>query len=446
MKKNTFLAFIAFTSFLVQAQENTVKKNVSPSEFNKLTIEFTLGQSKGVRPYTEGYYSSNNHSFGTIAINSFNLGARYMISPLFGFKADFGHADLKSNSKTTSLPFKMGVYIVGIQGVINASRLFNIEKPIGKFGLLLHGGIQLSRLNSMSPDEMSKTIPNTVIRSHNYNHIDNNIGLIFGFSPQYRVSNKVSLISDVSIVNNFRQRFAWDGANSASNNNLSSQLASMSLGLTYSLGNNKMHGDWSIIKDKNQKVMDSLNNKISEIEALMNDTDKDGVPNYLDQENNSISGVAVDTKGKMIVDLNNNNISDELEKYIELKTKENNNSTNIDIAQRFINDGYVATYFDTGKVKPTNVSTQGIDFIRNYLKNNPTESISIIGHADGIGANVHNLKLSKDRAEAVKSVLIKLGIDASRLTAISSEEDKSVGVTSEEASKVFRRVTFKVKK
>ena len=442
MKKINFLAFIAFTSFLVQAQENTVKKNVSPSDFNKLTIEFTLGQSKGVRPYTQGYYFIDNHAFGPISINSFNLGARYMISPLFGFKADFGHADLKSNSKTTSLPFKMGVYTFGIQGVINASRLFNIEKPIGKFGLLLHGGIQLSRLNSMSPDEMSKTIPNTIIRSHNYNQIDNNIGLIFGFSPQYRLCNKVSLISDISIVNNFRQRFSWDGANTSSN----SLLASMSLGLTYSLGNNKIHGDWSIIKDKNQKVIDSLNNKISEIEALMNDTDKDGVPNYLDQENNSISGVAVDTKGKMIADLNKNNISDELEKYIELKTKENNYSTNIDIAQRFINDGYVATYFDTGKVKPTNVSTEGIDFIINYLKNNPTESIIIIGHTDGIGANVHNLKLSKDRAEAVKSVLIKLGIDASRLTAISSEEDKSVGVTSEESSKVYRRVTFKVKK
>ena len=45
----------------------------------------------------------------------------------------------------------------------------------------------------------------------------------------------------------------------------------------------------------------------------MNDTDKDGVPDYLDVEPNSVSGIMVDTKGRMI-DLDNNGVPDELEK------------------------------------------------------------------------------------------------------------------------------------
>ena len=57
-------------------------------------------------------------------------------------------------------------------------------------------------------------------------------------------------------------------------------------------------------------------NRINDLETLMNDTDKDGVPDYLDVENNSITGVAVDTKGRMI-DVNKNGVPDELEKLIQ---------------------------------------------------------------------------------------------------------------------------------
>ena len=50
----------------------------------------------------------------------------------------------------------------------------------------------------------------------------------------------------------------------------------------------------------------------------MNDADKDGVPDYLDVENNSIAGVAVDTKGRM-VDKNTNGVPDELENILTVQ-------------------------------------------------------------------------------------------------------------------------------
>ncbi len=446
MKKVTILSLLIFSGFSGYSQENKIEKDTISSEFNKLTIEFSAGQAKGIKPYTNGYFSSNNDKFiGSITVNSYNLGVRYMISPVFGLKMDIGYLDLVNNKNTISLPFEMKMYTLGFQGVINASRLFNIEKPSGRFGLLLHGGIQVSQMRPLTANEMSLTNPTLMVRNHNSGLKEYNGGLIVGFSPQLRLTKRVSFITDISIVTNLRQHFAWDGAYSDDSNNLSGQLVSMSAGLTYSLGKNKMHGDWAVIKDKNLVQIESMQKKINDVETLMNDTDKDGVPDYLDQENNSVAGVAVDTKGRM-VDINRNGVPDELERFIDQNNKETTKANNVEMVQRFINDGYVATYFDTGKVNPTNVSTEGIDFIRTYLKNNPTESISIIGHADEIGANDRNLKLSKDRAEAVKSVLIKSGIDASRLTVISSGEDTSVDVTSEEARKVVRRVTFKVRK
>jgi OOP family OmpA-OmpF porin len=80
-----------------------------------------------------------------------------------------------------------------------------------------------------------------------------------------------------------------------------------------------------------------------------------------------------------------------------------------------------------------------------YLRNNPTASIDIIGHADESGDSVKNVKLSNDRAVSVKNVLVKGGISADRLNVVSAGEDTSVDGTSAEARTLVRRVTFKVK-
>jgi OOP family OmpA-OmpF porin len=182
---------------------------------------------------------------------------------------------------------------------------------------------------------------------------------------------------------------------------------------------------------------------------MMNDSDKDGVPDYLDVENNSIAGVAVDTKGRM-VDINKNGVPDELEKFMatnyvdKSQVSETLEKANADMIKRLINEGYVTTYFDTGKTNPTNVSTEGIDFMLTYLRNNPSAIIDIVGHADEIGKTAYNDKLSIQRANNVKNTLIKAGINASRLNVISSGEDTSVAPDSAEARRLVRRVTFKV--
>jgi OOP family OmpA-OmpF porin len=51
------------------------------------------------------------------------------------------------------------------------------------------------------------------------------------------------------------------------------------------------------------------------------------------------------------------------------------------LIRSLINGGYVY-YFDFDKSTPSNVSTTGIDFVLTYLRNNPSASVDIIGHAD----------------------------------------------------------------
>ena len=92
-------------------------------------------------------------------------------------------------------------------------------------------------------------------------------------------------------------------------------------------------------------------------------------------------------------------------------------------AAAFSNDirtaGHAAVYgilFDTGKstVKPE--SAQAIGEIAKLLKADATLKIHVVGHTDNVGDVDSNIKLSKDRGEAVLQALTRdHGIAAARL-------------------------------
>lgn len=461
MKKSLLLLSFSLLSFASFAQDDKKKDEKDASDaviehntYNKWTIEAVAGMAKGTKPYSSGYYSSNpDKVLGSFDFNSFGLGVRYMFSPKFGLKIDGNFETFENNKDTDSKPFKTQQLRFGIQGVINAARLFNIEEQIGRLGLLIHGGFSYGRFTGKLDSGIDTDIQDNgeIIGTSNYNYTENNLGVMFGVSPEFRVTKKISIIGDFSTIANFRQHFAWDGHYSQRDNNLAGQQVVGTIGLTYSFGKDELHGDWAIIEDQRLDEIDELDKRIGDLESMMNDADKDGVPDYLDVENNSIAGVAVDTKGRM-VDINKNGVPDELENFLQTNyaTKETITqaaaTANEEMIMKLINDGYVTTYFDFNKTKPTNVSTEGIDFMLTYLRNNPTATIDIIGNADEIGRTPYNISLANKRAESVKSILIKAGIPANRLNVISKGEDTSVDPDSAGARKLVRRVTFKVNK
>ena len=418
-------------------------KDLSGKHFNRWSIEADFGQAKGSKPYTEGYYGNNPKKFfGGLAINHVGIGARYMFSPKFGLKSNFNIDNLQEQNGSGSLPFQMEHIQLSAEGVINLIRLFDIQNQAGRFGLLLHFGFQVSY---MEP----KRTPDVYVGAVLVGHHEWNGGVIGGLSPQFRIYKNISVFADFALNSNVRQHFNWDGTKySDSKNNLTGSLFRTTLGISVALGKGKIHGDWAIIKDKNDIRLDSLNNRIGQIEDLMNDSDKDGVPDYLDVEQNSIAGVAVDTKGRM-VDKNNNGVPDDLEKYVNNSITSNNNSTTNAASEnailQLINEGYIAAYFDTNKAQPNSASTNNIGFILNYLKNNPSKSVEITGYADEIGTNEYNNKLASDRAQNVKTILIKAGISESRLTILSNGEDNSVDKNSEYARRLVRKTVFKIK-
>jgi outer membrane protein OmpA-like peptidoglycan-associated protein len=83
--------------------------------------------------------------------------------------------------------------------------------------------------------------------------------------------------------------------------------------------------------------------------------------------------------------------------------------------------GHVAVYgiyFDSGKAEIKPESDSAIEQISKLLINNTSLKVYVVGHTDNVGTIDANLKLSKDRAEAVANVLVtKYGIQPARLKA-----------------------------
>jgi len=104
-------------------------------------------------------------------------------------------------------------------------------------------------------------------------------------------------------------------------------------------------------------------------------------------------------------------------------------------------------YFEFGKSTLKPESFPALDELVELLRAEPEMEIEISGHTDNIGTKESNLRLSKDRAEAVRQYLIRKGIASQRI--ISAGYGDTVPVAqndSEEGRQMNRRTEVKILK
>ena len=84
-----------------------------------------------------------------------------------------------------------------------------------------------------------------------------------------------------------------------------------------------------------------------------------------------------------------------------------------------------------------------LDRIASILRTYPGVQIDLMGHADQRGSERYNLKLSKNRAEAVKGYLVAAGVPSTRMNVKAlGKAQPEVNATSNEAYAKNRRVVF----
>lgn len=179
--------------------------------------------------------------------------------------------------------------------------------------------------------------------------------------------------------------------------------------------------------NQNASAIDALRNEIAD---LKKDSDKDGVPDYLDKCPNTPDTVKVDGSGCPLPQMTPPPPPPAQTVVI---TEED---------RRTVAEAIKNLEFDFGKSTIKSSSYASLDRVADILvKKN--FSLKLAGHTDNVGSDDANMKLSKDRAEAVKDYLVSKGANPSRIEATGYGETQPIASNKTAAGRAKnRRVEF----
>lgn len=438
------------------------------AQVNKNSLDFNFGFTKPVYPMTKGYTT------GKVNLFHFDIGIRRMLNQEFGMKLDYGYDRFK-NGKNAAASKQFVSYNnrFSIQGIVNIGRLMHFEEFAPKLSAFFHGGFGYSSLKYSA----STWVDFTHTRS------DRMIHGIIGITPQYKLTDRLALNFDVSIIPSLLQTHAWDFKSKApADPGMDGNLANCTLGISYFFGPNQKSSDWEPTAEVDTSYL-ALERRVTALEKRLMDDDNDGVANLRDEEPGTESGALVNSKGQKlkpvvipeVKDKDSDGMADEHDLCPDQKGPFSANGCpdgdgdgvpdNIDKCPNvagersnmgcpgatrdagIITESLKNVEFDFGQATLKPSSYAALDGVVALLRQHPDYRLNVIGHTDDIGPDSYNVVLSIKRAEAVKKYLVGKGVSAAVLTATGLGETKPAVPNSNAQSRATnRRVVFEVKK
>lgn len=116
-------------------------------------------------------------------------------------------------------------------------------------------------------------------------------------------------------------------------------------------------------------------------------------------------------------------------------------------AKAGVSGGIEDVFFDYNKSAVRDDFRSILEKNASILKSDKSIKVVIEGHCDERGTNEYNIGLGEKRAQAVKSYLVNLGVDAGRISVVSYGEEKPFcGERNEDCWQQNRRAHFVVKR
>jgi len=202
-------------------------------------------------------------------------------------------------------------------------------------------------------------------------------------------------------------------------------------------------GDGDGVPDGTDKCPNTPAGRVVGPDGCEFDADKDGVVDGADACPNTPTGVSVDSRGCPL-DSDGDGVPDYLDKCPDTPrgTKVDANGCPIPVATNF--DLTVEFAFNSAEIN--DLSFRELRNAMTFMREHPDTSAVVEGNTDSKGTDAYNQKLSERRAAAVKDVLVKSGIDSSRLSTVGYGESRPVASNdTEEGRAKNRRVTIVVK-
>jgi OOP family OmpA-OmpF porin len=196
----------------------------------------------------------------------------------------------------------------------------------------------------------------------------------------------------------------------------------------------EMHAENEALKASLAASEQRTEQQLSQIGALQNelnkmkqDSDGDGVSDIFDKCPGTPAGEKVDGAGCPLPK------PDTLKEEKIVVTEED---------RRIVNEAIRNLEFDFGKATIRSKSYASLNRVAEILVKKHF-SLKLAGHTDNVGSDAANLKLSKDRAESVKSYLVSQGANPSRIEAIGYGESQPIASNkTAEGRQKNRRVEF----
>jgi outer membrane protein OmpA-like peptidoglycan-associated protein len=154
------------------------------------------------------------------------------------------------------------------------------------------------------------------------------VNFMFGFTPQFKLNDRIALNVDASFIWHIYQQYTFDMYNSVYNRGFDGFIANATIGVNIYLGKKKQHCDWaytpcfpdmSYLEVENKKKDSLINN----LKLDLTDSDGDGVINYSDDERDTPLGNKVNCRGVSLknIDSDGDGVNDLLDECVDIPGK-----------------------------------------------------------------------------------------------------------------------------
>ncbi|MFI5162209.1 MAG: OmpA family protein [Sphingobacteriales bacterium] len=420
----------AAASAMATSDTTTAKVFGGRGQYNTWSVGLNVGLTSQSLA-TGGSSDFTNKQIGL----GYGISVRNQLAHSFGLQLDLRGGQVKGNDASISSPlaYSTKFFQATLNGVVNVATIDYIRRK-NAVNFFITAGAGLAWYNPTGVQANGTAFDYKAISGHEVKEYVVPIGA----GVKFRLSDQLAL--NLGYTENFIDGDNFDGlkANYPTKDRYSYGYA----GLEYTFGpKSKPNLDWvnpvAMMYDELydaalRQEVEALKGRVGNVENAINDlkkdSDGDGVADQFDKCPNTPAGTVVDGSGCPI---NFPKIDTSL--FVRKPVP------GAEATKAFSN---IQFEFDSSVLRTS--SYPALDATSSDLRANASKKIELDGYASSEGTAAHNLRLSRDRANSVKTYLVNSGVDAKRLKVKAYGETHPIADNSTEDGRVAnRRVEFK---
>jgi len=458
LKKTAVLSFVSLMAVgMAKAQTTTADTSKmssgttakvfgGTSQYNTFSVGLNVG-ALAPNVFTGGVNEFNSHSVGI----GYGLSLKDAITHSFGLQLDLHGGQLKGTS-ATGIPdgedggklassFQTNLLSGTISGVWNFGNVSFLHRTNGiNFYLSAGAGLAFYQPKVTYAD-------GSVINWADYNgstsHRVKELVVPVGGGVKFKLTDQLDL--NLGYTENFVDGFNLTGVEDRTNFPAEDKYGYGYAGLEYTFGSkSKPSLEWAnpvammydeLYDAALRQEVEALKGRVANVETAVNDlkkdSDGDGVSDQFDKCPNTPAGTVVDGSGCPLV------IPPPIDTSLFVRKTS--------MAGPAVTAAYsnIQFEFDSSVLKTSSYPV--LDATSADLRSSKA-SAELDGFASSEGTAAHNMRLSRDRANSVKTYLVNSGVEARRLKVKAFGETHPIADNSTEAGRILnRRVEFKKK-